>query len=214
MCGVALMGNRFTSETIFTPEIYYQSSILDRNLNICDIASKSLKRSVKKRPIVTGLDMCCGWGIIGASLLLKDVITYCHFTDIIPNELEDCQANIDACGLEERSKVYGSDVWQNINGKFDFIIANPPWYQNRVEYFMNLELREEAWLDLDWRWHKKFFHGLKEHLNYGGVCLLIEGSTASHVSVFEPMVEGLQFEAIQFEKQELKTSWIMEIHNV
>lgn len=213
------MDNTFNLDNIFTTDIYpYDPTRLDRNLEICDMVSKSLKSKFNFRNDFThsiqGLDMCCGWGVLGAGLLLKNVISTCHFTDIIPEQIENCKNNLESCGLENKTKVFESDVWDNIDESYDFIIANPPWFPHRVEWFEELELREEAWLDPDWQWHKKFFKGIKEHLNHNGICFLIESSLGSHESIFGPMVEGLEYETHRFPQQHLKSSWIMEIKNV
>ena len=203
--------NTFNLGNIFTEDIYpYDPSRLDRNLQIYDIISKSLNY----KHHIQGLDMCCGWGVLGAGLLLKNIVTTCHFTDIIPEQIQNCEANLRACGLENVSTVGTSDVWDDIDETYDLIIANPPWFPHRVEWFEELELRQEAWLDPDWQWHKKFFKGLKEHLNPDGVCILIESSLGSHESIFGPMIEGLKYKTHRFVQPNIKSSWLLEITNV
>ena len=70
---------------------------------------------------------------------------------------------------------------------------------------------EEAWLDEDWQFHLRFFNGLKEHLNPGGRCLLIESSLGSHISIFEPMVpEGMVATEIKI-PTDINPSWLLEV---
>ena len=69
------MDNTFNLDNIFTTDIYpYDPTRLDRNLEICDMVSKSLKSKFNFRNDFThsiqGLDMCCGWGVLGAGLFL------------------------------------------------------------------------------------------------------------------------------------------------
>ena len=55
------------------------------------------------------------------------------------------------------------------------------------------------------------FKGLKEHLNPGGRCLLIESSLGSHISEFEPMVpDGLVASEIKI-PTDINPSWLLEV---
>ena len=193
-----------TRENIFTMEAYpYQQGVaLSRNLDLCDI--------IKSYDYTTGLDMCCGRGIIGLSLLSYNAIKRCDFTDILQRQVEICINNVKTLELEEKSSVYQSDVWENITNKYDLIIANPPWWPYKVDTMMRQDVYEEAWLDKDWKWHVKFFKGILEHLNPGGRALLVEGGFASHVSIYEPYLTGMNYNVFQTID---KTTWIMEIIN-
>lgn len=196
---------KYTADTIFTPEIYAKPELLGRNEIIWDMVL-DYKLNFKK-----GLEMCSGWGVIGSSLLLKDTVQELHYTDLMKSEVTGCQENVDASGLTDRATVYQSDVWENIDTTFDLIIVNPPWFNCRVEYWVSMGLRDEAWLDDDWQFHKRFFKGLKQHLNPGGRCLLNESSLGSHISVFEPMIpDGLVAKECKV-PVEVNPSWILEI---
>jgi methylase of polypeptide subunit release factors len=197
--------NQYNLDTIFDPNTYHKPALLERNKLVFQ---KVLDYNLDFQK---GLEMCCGWGIIGSSLLLKNAVKELHYTDITQEQLDDCQINVKTCGIADRATVYKSNVWENIDTTFDFIIVNPPWWANKIEYMVNMGLREEAWLDKDWAFHKRFFKGLKEHLNPGGRCLLIESSLGSHISEFEPMVpDGLVASEIKI-PTDINPSWLLEV---
>ncbi len=71
------------------------------------------------------LDLCCGSGAIG--LVIKKKLPHVNVTmsDISKNALEIASLNSKKLGLE--TKIIESDLFQNIDNKFDVIISNPPY---------------------------------------------------------------------------------------
>ncbi|HQT44673.1 MAG TPA: methyltransferase, partial [Candidatus Micrarchaeota archaeon] len=82
------------------------------------------------------LDMGCGSGIIGAVMALngaKSVV----FSDVSKEALENTRENTRIFGIESKSRIVASDLFENIRGKFNLIEFNHP-------FFSDLRLRAEA----------------------------------------------------------------------
>lgn len=71
------------------------------------------------------LDLGCGYGPIGLVLayVKKSHVTMC---DINNRALALAQENAKRMGIHEQVAILQSDVYQNIEGKFDSIVSNPP----------------------------------------------------------------------------------------
>ena len=80
-------------------------------------------------------DVCCGSGAIGISLsnYIKEANVICY--DISDIAIEVTEKNINMLGLNDRVKVYHSDLLNEAiekNRKFDIIVANPPYIKESV----------------------------------------------------------------------------------
>lgn len=75
------------------------------------------------------LDMCCGSGCIGISLLKIFPNSSCVFVDKYKTPLEYTLKNIKRHGLDDRATVIESDLFGGLddNTKFDAILCNPPY---------------------------------------------------------------------------------------
>lgn len=80
-------------------------------------------------------DVCCGSGIIGVSIgkLTADTLVDCF--DIMDMPLEVTKQNISLHHLEEKVKVYKSDLLkyaiENCR-KYDMIVSNPPYIKENI----------------------------------------------------------------------------------
>lgn len=86
------------------------------------------------------LDLCTGSGCILLSLLHYSNDCIGVGSDISPKALETAAANARALSLEA-SFVQG-DLFEKIEGKFDFIVSNPPYIPTRVIPTLMEEVRE------------------------------------------------------------------------
>lgn len=94
------------------------------------------------------LDMCCGSGCIGISI--KKLSDKCHVTlaDISDAALELTKEN--AMVLGASCDVIKSNLFENINDRYDFIISNPPYIESDVIESLMPEVRDyEPRLALD-----------------------------------------------------------------
>src|SRR5690606_33632202 len=79
------------------------------------------------------LDICCGSGCIGIACAAAFPDARVDLSDISAAALEVARSNIARHGFENRVAVVESDLFTNITGRYDLIIANPP-YVGREEY--------------------------------------------------------------------------------
>ncbi len=95
------------------------------------------------------LDLGCGYGPIGiiiASILNKTNVT---MSDVNERSLELCAMNAKENKVDDRTKIIRSSGFENINGKYDIIVTNPPIRAGKDTVF-------------------SFYEGAYEHLNEGG----------------------------------------------
>ena len=74
----------------------------------------------------TALDMGTGCGILAFQLLTKGFERVLG-TDINPNSILSAKLSAKTLGLEKKFNVIHSDLFENVDEKFDLIVFNPPW---------------------------------------------------------------------------------------
>jgi ribosomal protein L3 glutamine methyltransferase len=73
------------------------------------------------------LDMCTGSGCIGITLALLHPQIHVDLADISPEALDVARINIEKHALSDRVTCVQSNLFENIRGKYDLIITNPPY---------------------------------------------------------------------------------------
>ena len=101
----------------------------------------------------TVLDMGCGCGINGIFAALNGA-THVTAVDIDPVAVRNTQQNIQRFHLQDRMEVVLSNVFDNVRGKYDVIVANLP-----IAEVNPLNGHEQAWSIIS-----RFLSGLKGHL--------------------------------------------------
>ena len=102
------------------------------------------------------LDLCTGSGAIGISIA-KYIQDYeITLSDISNDALEIAKQNylggdahIDPHIKEQKIKIIQSDLFENIEGKFDIIVSNPPYIKTDVIKTLDKEVQNEPMLALD-----------------------------------------------------------------
>lgn len=89
-----------------------------------DFGTRTLLETINLDKI-TGkvLDFGCGYGPIGIYLAKKQELEV-HMIDINRRSLELARKNVNLNHVNVT--IYESDIYSNVNDKFDFIISNPP----------------------------------------------------------------------------------------
>ena len=77
------------------------------------------------------LDLCCGSGAIGLTLKSKIKNSIVTMSDISEKALEVSKKNKEKHNLEV--EIIKSDLFENIKGKFNVIISNPPYIKTHEE---------------------------------------------------------------------------------
>ena len=97
------------------------------------------------------LDLGCGAGVIGAMIKKHSPNAQITMTDIHAMALESARKTLSENQLQ--GEVYASDVFSDIEGKFDLIISNPPFHDG---------------IDTAYRAVTELITQAKWHLNQGG----------------------------------------------
>ena len=72
------------------------------------------------------LDIGSGYGPIGLTIALMKETASVTLADINPRAVALCKKNVTNNGLDSRVTSIESDLYQNIEGPYDSIVANPP----------------------------------------------------------------------------------------
>lgn len=101
-------------------------------------AISGLRSTVNREPL-TVLDMGTGSGILAIAAAKKG----CRVTaaDINPEAVEAARRNAEAEGVEV--KVVRSDLFENVEGRYDLIVFNPPYV--RTEEGEQRDMESIAW---------------------------------------------------------------------
>ena len=78
------------------------------------------------------LDLGCGYGTIGLTIALTSPEARVDLADINTRALALCAKNAELLGLSRRVTVLQSDIYKNIEGKYDSIVVNPPIRAGKV----------------------------------------------------------------------------------
>ena len=95
--------------------------LVENALNILSNEDKKLK----------GLEIGVGSGIISITLLKKIKNLSMTAIDINQYAIEISKENAENLGVLERLTLIKSDLFENVTGKYDFIISNPPYIDEK-----------------------------------------------------------------------------------
>jgi release factor glutamine methyltransferase len=99
------------------------------------------------------IDLCCGTGCLGISLLKEFKSSKCDFVDISSQALSNCKRNISALSVEDRSSLFKSDLFENYPiskiKNVRFIICNPPYIPTEKYYLLDKETLNDPRISLD-----------------------------------------------------------------
>ena len=99
------------------------------------------------------IDLCCGTGCLGISLLREFKSCTCDFIDISRQALLNCKKNIFDLAVDSRSKLYESDLFENYPiskiKNIKFIICNPPYIPTNQYYALDKETLHDPRISLD-----------------------------------------------------------------
>lgn len=124
------------------------------------------------------LDMCTGSGCILISVLNYSNDCEGVGADISPKALETAKANAEAilCNKEDDTKIsfVESDLFENVTGKFDLILSNPPYIATDIIPTLMPEVAKyEPIIALDGKndglwFYERIVERLEEYLKPGG----------------------------------------------
>ena len=99
------------------------------------------------------IDLCCGTGCLGISLLKEFEFSKCDFIDISNQALLNCKINISALSVENRSSIFESDLFENYPiskiKNIKFIVCNPPYIPTEEYFLLDKETLHDPKISLD-----------------------------------------------------------------
>ena len=95
------------------------------------------------------LDICTGSGCIGISLAYYLKNAKISMSDISKNAIEIAKKNAKENKVLEKTKFIKSDLFENIEEKFDIIVSNPPYIETDVIKNLSKQVQNEPKIALD-----------------------------------------------------------------
>ena len=99
------------------------------------------------------IDLCCGTGCLGISLLKEFESSKCDFIDISNQALLNCKRNISALSVDNRSRILESDLFEcypiSKIKNIKFIVCNPPYIPTEHYSLLDNETLHDPKIALD-----------------------------------------------------------------
>lgn len=123
------------------------------------------------------LDLCTGSGAIGISIAKNIQDSYVTMSDISDKALEIAKKNCINNQVIDKCNFVLSDMFENIQEKFDIIISNPPYIKTEVINTLDKEVQNEPHLALDGgedglNFYKIIAENAYKYLNKDGILAL------------------------------------------
>lgn len=161
------------------------------------------------------LDLFCGSGCVGIAVLSKTGISLCDMADSQKKCLKQAEINCQINGIDKkRYRVIKSNVFSNIKGKYDFIVANPPYIptknKNKVQKsVLKYEPKQALFGGKDgMRFINKFLKEAKKHLNPNGKIFMEFDSIQKNQ--IEKLLKKYKYKKWEFNKDQFgKFRWVV-----
>jgi release factor glutamine methyltransferase len=158
--------------------------VVPPHVQVIESTSDLLGRVVldEVKPDERVLDMGTGSGVnaILAATRGAEVVA----VDINPHAVEAARANAERNGVADRVTIDRSDLFAEVEGRFDLVVFDPPfrWMKPR-------DWAEASITDEDYRSLTAFFARVREHLTEDGRILVFFGTTAD-IGYLEQLIES------------------------
>lgn len=132
------------------------------------------------------LDLCCGGGCIGIACALRFPACRVDLADVSREALDLARQNIRLHALEERVTALQADLFEGLNGRYDLILANPPYVSPEEIAQLPGEYGHEPALGLDGGADgidiaERLLRQAAKRLNPGGWLILETGYSAGEL---------------------------------
>lgn len=131
------------------------------------------------------LDLCTGGGSLAVLLALAYPSLHIDATDISSQALEVAHTNIERHGLQDRIHAFVSDGFQQIRGKYDLIVCNPPYVNAQSMNALPAEFKAEPELALaagtdGMDFIRHLLNDVSHHMTDNGILVLEIGHEIHH----------------------------------
>lgn len=136
------------------------------------LVEEVLKVAQKENTI---LDLCTGSGIIGITLA-----KYLHSDKISAVDISDTALKVSKINANEQNvnvRYIKSDLFENVNDKFDIIVSNPPYIETETIQRLKEDVKKEPIIALDGGedglvFYRRIAKDAKQYLNENGKLFL------------------------------------------
>ena len=137
------------------------------------------------------LDLCCGSGCLGILAKYHHPEAEVVLADCSPRALEVARINVKRFRLGDEVAIVRGDLFENIQGRFDLIICNPPYVEDAEAEEVPAEFKHEPanalyagadGLDLV----RRILREAPDYLSDDGLLLLEVGASAANLMVAYP----------------------------
>lgn len=125
------------------------------------------------------LDLGCGTGVVGLILGTLNKNISIDMVDVNERAIELAKENIKLNNLN--NNIFISDVYSNVNDKYDYIITNPPIRAGKEVI-------------------RRFLLGAKDYLNHNGILYFVMRKDHGVKSMIEELEEIYKVEVVDKEK--------------
>ena len=148
--------------------------------NETEILARKAIDIINKNNLKSALDIGTGTGIL-ACTIAKYTLSNATALDVSEKALKIAEENIKNLGLSKKVKVLKSDLFENVDEKFDLIVSNPPYIplsekatiQKEVTFDPELALFTKDAKGLEF--YEKIIKEAKNYLNKNGYLLFEMG---------------------------------------
>ncbi len=134
---------------------------------------KMLKKHFEDYISLKVLDIFSGSGCLGISVAKNLKKTTVDFSDLNEKYLKQIKINLKINNISNFKKILKSDIFDKISGKYDLILANPPYVPTSDTLKAPFEDRKTITAGKDGlKLIKPFLSQLKAHLNQNGICIM------------------------------------------
>jgi release factor glutamine methyltransferase len=89
------------------------------------------------------LDLCAGSGCIGVAVLKEIPEARVDFVEIDSSHHMTIKKNLEENGLlVSQSRIFGGDLFENIEDKYDVILSNPPYIDPELSYRVHASVKQ------------------------------------------------------------------------
>ena len=161
-------------------DFYVDENVLIPQPDTEILVEEALHMINRKNENIRILDLCTGSGAIAVSIenyALDRNIIKIYASDISAEALEIARKNAILNNEETNIRFIKSNMFENINDKFDIIVSNPPYIETQTIANLSKEVQNEPYIALDGGADGLDFYRIiakeaKKHLNRNGWILL------------------------------------------
>lgn len=165
---------------------------------VSPLLGKAVLAEVRRGDRVLDLGTGSGVNAILAASKASEVVA----VDVNPASIKCAKKNAGRNGVASHIKVLQSDLFENVRGRFDLIIFDPPF-----RWFKPRDVQERATTDENYRTLTAFFKQVEKHLQPGGRILLSFG-TSGDINYLKHLVaqSGLR-KRVLASKEHMRNRW-------